>query len=100
MPAFEHKHLAANRAREILRPVAERRQRGARRQPDAHRRDLRKIAALDNGVDEMGRADHNAVDSTTRDRWMEGKLGERRHDPGGDVLSGRRLDRIYDMPVC
>ena len=59
-------HLAAHQMGEILRPVAERRQRSARRQPDAHRRDRRQIAPLDDGVDEMRRADHHTVDHAAR----------------------------------
>ena len=41
MPAFEHEHRAADQRGEILRPVAERRQRGGGRQSDAHRGDPR-----------------------------------------------------------
>ena len=65
---------------EILRPVAEGWQRGTRRQPDAHRRDTRKVAPLDNGVDKMRRADHHAVDHAAADFGTAGELGECRHD--------------------
>ena len=99
MPAFEHDHLAADRAGEIFRPVAERRQRGASGQPDAHRSDAREIAPLDDGVDEMGRADHDAVDRTARDIRMAGELRECGHDAGGNIRRGRGFDRVYDTSV-
>ncbi len=57
VPAFEHEHLAADRACEILRPIAERRQRGRGRQPDAHRGDPAEPLALHHRVDKMRRPD-------------------------------------------
>ena len=58
-----------------------------------------KIAALDDGVDEMRRADHDAVDRAPRDFGMAGQLGQRRHDAGGDIRRRRGLDRMHDVPV-
>jgi hypothetical protein len=99
MPAFEHEHLAAHALGEILGPVAERWQRGARRQPDAHRIDARQIAPLHDGIDEMRRADHDAVDFAARDFGMAGEGCECRYDAGGDIRRRRSLDRVHDTPV-
>ena len=52
---------------EIRRPVAERRQAGARRQADADRADPAQGAPLHDGVDEMRRADHDGVDGLAAD---------------------------------
>ncbi len=96
MPAREHEHVAADPIGEILRPIAERRQRGARRQSDAHRGDARETAPLDDGIDEMRRADHDRVDRAARDFGMAGEFVERRDDALGHVFRRRRLDRLHD----
>ena len=60
--AFDHPDAATHQRREILRPVAERRQRGRGRHAEPERRDLGEVTALDHGIDEMRGADHHAVD--------------------------------------
>jgi hypothetical protein len=72
MPTFEHKDAAADELGQIRRPIAKRRQRGARRQPDPHRRDTREIAPLHDGVNEMRRANHDTVDRDTRNPGIGG----------------------------
>ena len=59
--ALQHHHLAADEGREVLRPVDERGQGGARGQADAHRGDAAEVAPLHHGIGEVGRPDHGGV---------------------------------------
>ena len=94
--ALQHHDLAAHQRGEVLRPVHERRQRGARGQADAHRGDPAEVAPLHHRVGEVGGADHRpraprarrapARTSAARARVMpvvtsggRGRLHRRRH---------------------
>ncbi len=99
VPAFEHEHRAAHEFGEILRPIAERRQRGRGRQPDAHRGDAGEPLPLHDRVDEMRRPDHDAADRFARDVGVRRKLRQRSDDAGRDIRRRRRLDRVYNLSV-
>ena len=87
---------------EIVRPVAERRQRGRGRHAEPERRDLGQMAALDHGIDEMRGADHHAVDALRLPSSTARRCGEafqRIEDAGRDVLAGRRLHGAHHLAV-
>lgn len=61
--------------------------------------DAGQAAPLEHGVDEMRRADHDAVKRTRRHVGMTAKQLQRRDDAAGHVLGGRRFDRMHDPAV-
>src|SRR5438093_1449807 len=81
--------------------------RSAGRQPDAHGRHAREIAALDDRVGEVRGADHDICNAwreagsirgwSVRDgAWLRYELFERGGDARGDVGRGGRLHRVHD----
>ena len=86
---------AGDQVREILRPVAKRRQGGRGRRTDAHGGNFGKIATLDDRIGEMRRADHHRAD-TARVARMFAQRAHRRENAGGDVGGGRHLDCGFD----
>src|SRR5213082_383644 len=78
--------------REILGPVAEGLEGGARGKPDADRGDARQLAALDDGVGEVRGAEHHHADRREAPGGPE-QLGEGISHAGGHVRGRRRLDR-------
>ena len=65
--SLHHEDRPAHDRREIVGPVDERPERRAGWKADAYRRDRREVAALDDRVREMRRADHHGVDGSGRD---------------------------------
>ena len=97
--AFDHPHAAAHQFGEILRPVAERRQRGRGRHAEPERRDLGEVPALDHGIDEVRGADHHAVDALALEHTRRSEAFDRIEDAGGDILAGRRLHGAHHFAV-
>ena len=95
--AFHHPHAAAHQLGQVLRPVAERRQRGRGRHAEPERRDLAEVPALDHGVDEMRGADHHAVDALARKHAGRAQALQRIEDARGHVLAGRRLHGAHHL---
>ena len=62
MAAMGEIRVIADRAPQVFGPIDHRRQRGGRRQAEAHGGGRREIAALHHRIGEMGRADHDDVD--------------------------------------
>jgi hypothetical protein len=97
--AADHVHLAAHRLGQIGRPVHERRQAGARRQPDAQHRDFLQASPLDHSVGELRGADDHRIRGQRLRRRLH-QVRERRLDAGKHVLGGRRLHRCeYAGPL-
>ena len=82
------------RPAQVGRPVDERRQGRRRRQADANRGDPGDMAALDDGVGEMRRADHHRVDPGRIDRTRRDETLQRRDDAVADLLGRGGLDRV------
>ena len=97
--AFDHPDAAAHQLGQILRPVAERRQRGRGWHAEPQRPHLGEMAALHDRIDEMRRADHHAVDALVLQRTGRTEVPERVQDTRGDVLAGRGLDGPHDLAV-
>ena len=98
--ALDHPHPAAHQAGQVLRPVAERRQRGRGRQADAQRGDLasgarRWTTALVKCVVPIITASMRFAPAPGTGR---AEARRAREDAGGDVLAGRRLHRA--RPPC
>ncbi len=89
--ALQHHDLGAHQLGQVLRPVHEGRQRGARGQADADRGDAAQVAPLHHRVGEVGGADHHRVRLARAGRLLH-QLGEGAGDPGRHVRGGRRLD--------
>ncbi len=88
--AFQHHDLGAHQLGQVLRPVHEGRQRGARGQADAHRGDAAQIAPLHHRVGEVGGADHHRVRLARAGRLLH-QRGEGAGDAGRHVRRGGRL---------
>ena len=96
--ALQHHDLAADDRREILGPVAEGLEGGARGKPDADRGDARQLAVLDDGVGEVRGAEHHRADRREAPGGPE-QLGEGISHARGHVRGRRRLDRVEDALV-
>ena len=97
MAAVSEIGVAADRALKVVRPVDHRRQRGGRRQAEAHCGGRREVAPLHDRVGEVGRADHDDVD---RLRLQTGRCEhglERRDDARHHVRRRHGLDAGEDF---
>ena len=83
--------------REVLRPVAELRQRSARGKADPDRRHRREEAALDHRVGEVGGADDGGLDGPTVDPRPREQLVQGGDDSAHDLVGGGGLDRLADF---
>ena len=85
---------------QIVGPVDHRWQRQGRRQSQSHRGGRFQPLALDDGIREVGRADHDAGDLGRRRSGRLQDVSQRGGDAGGHVGSCRRLDLADDrQPV-
>ena len=75
--AAEHEDLAPDERGEVAGPIDEGRKGGAGGEPDADGGDGRQIAALNDGVGEVGGADHHGVDRAPSQPRRLHELAER-----------------------